>query len=73
MNKIKYEISRLLRPEYIDDTKRIVKISFDNGIILSLKEAEEIWEEYSDSMAAGWMNLPEDDKELWLIISEREQ
>ena len=73
MNKITYEISLLSRPEYIEDTKRIVKVSFDNGIILTLKEAETIWEDYSDSMAAGWMGLPKDDKELWLIISEQEE
>lgn len=68
MNKIQYQLERLHRPEYIEDTKRIVKVAFENGFILSILEAEELWEEYSDSMAAGWMGLPDSDEELWAII-----
>lgn len=68
MNKIKYELKRLERPEYIEDTKRITKVAFNNGVSLTIKEAEEVWLEYSDSMAAGWMGLPKKDSELWQIL-----
>lgn len=70
MNKIQYELSKLQRPEYIEDTKRIVKIAFEHGIILSLKEAEDLWLEYSDNMAAGWMSMDSDsDDFIWSTIS----
>jgi len=72
MNKIKFELSKLNRPEYITDTKRIVKLAFEYGILLSLKEAEDIWQEYNDEMGAGWMNVPKSDNDLWLILTGRE-
>lgn len=72
MNKIEFEISKLDRPEYIEDTKRIVKVSFDNGVILSLKEAEDLWQEHSSGMAAGWLYLPNKDEDLWAILSGKE-
>lgn len=61
--------TKLDRPEYIDDTIRIVKVSLNHGINLTLKQAEEVWILYSESMCAGWMGLPEDDEILWNIIS----
>lgn len=61
-------INILNRPEYLSDTERIVKVAFANGYTISLKQAEAAWEAYSDSMAAGWMRLPEDDEELWNIL-----
>jgi len=73
MNKITYELEKLDRPEYIEDSIKIVKIAFEHGVLLQVSEAEKIWLDYSDSLAAGWINLPKDDNELWLIISEKDE
>ena len=68
MGFIDTAFNELNRPEYKDDTARIVQVAFKHGIILTLGQAERVWEAYSDSMAAGWMNLPKSDDELWEII-----
>lgn len=69
MNRIQKVKAGLSRPEYRSDTERLVKLAFEHGVILTLHEAECIWEDYSDSMAAGWMNLPKDDQEVWEIMN----
>jgi len=69
MSFIQDALNDLNRPEYRKDTERIVHVAFKHGVILTLKQAEMVWERYSDSMAAGWMDLPKTDKELWNIIS----
>ncbi len=61
--------TELERPEYEDDTKRIVQVAFKHGVVLTPNQAERVWEAYSESMAAGWMYLPKTDEELWEIIS----
>lgn len=70
MSFITDAIIGLERPEYLADTHRIVKVALQHGFTLSLPQAERAWLLFSDSMAAGWMNLPESDDELWEIISE---
>lgn len=60
----------LAYPEYLEDIKRIVKVSADNGITLTLKQAEIAWEHVSESRSAGWLGLPETDKELWEQLNE---
>lgn len=59
----------LERPEYREDSIRIKRVAWDHGVDLTINQAEKAWLAYSDSMAAGWMGLPEDDIELWNIIS----
>ena len=59
----------LTRPEYIIDIKRIVKVAADNGITLTLKQAEIVWEHVSESYSAGWLILPKTDKELWEYLN----
>ena len=68
MSFIQDTLNELNRPEYKDDSIRIVKVAFEHGIILTLKQAEDVWELYNDSMCASWMGLPETDEELWEII-----
>ena len=38
---------------------------------MSYEDAAEIWEDYSDSYAAGWLILPKDDNELWQTIKHK--
>lgn len=47
---------------YTNDIDRIVKIFADRGYEISHSDAVHAWEEFSDSMCAGWMNLGEDDE-----------
>ena len=46
--------------EYTSDIDRIVKIFADRGYEISYSDAVRAWEQYSDSMCAGWMCLGED-------------
>jgi hypothetical protein len=55
--------------EYPDDVKRIQKVLFDNGYSATANQCVVLWERYSESMAAGWMNLPEKDEDIFEYIS----
>ena len=46
---------------YQYDIDRIVKIFADRGYEISHSDAASAWEQYSDSMAAGWMSLDAED------------
>jgi len=50
---------------YPSDVKRICDVAISHGIVLSPQEAEKAWEEYSDMLCAGWINLPEGEEEIW--------
>lgn len=54
---------------YAEDTKRIRDVVRAKGYQCSLEQAKALWSEYSDSMAAGWLHLPDDDDELFGCIS----
>lgn len=58
------------RPRYLDDCQRIVTVAAKNGYLVSLREAELIWEDESRLMCAGWLFLPENDEILWMRIRE---
>lgn len=47
------------------DIKRIIKIGLSRGILLSPLEADKAWQEHSDTYAAGWLMLPEEDGAVW--------
>ena len=47
---------------YTSDISRIVKIFADRGYEISETDAVLAWEQFSDSMAAGWMSLGSDDE-----------
>jgi hypothetical protein len=48
--------------EYTNDIDRIIKIFADRGYEISHTDAVKAWEQFSDSMAAGWMSLGSDDE-----------
>lgn len=47
---------------YGNDINRIVRVFADRGYEITASDAAMAWERYSDSMAAGWMCLDEDDE-----------
>ena len=61
---------RLKKPEDFRDLdcERIVKIFSERGYEISIRDAKEAWEAFSDSMAAGWMHLDEDDRSVFNTV-----
>lgn len=56
---------------YHEDVRRIIRVAFEHGIILTPNEAYKAWQDFSDTMAAGWMNLEcESDGSLWYSLPE---
>ena len=55
------------------DVERLQRVMLQNGYEADYDDAANIWEEYSDSFAAGWLYLPKDDDELWEIIEDMVQ
>lgn len=59
---------KTLRPipnfEFYEDVMRIVTVCANAGYRVAPDDAALIWEAYSESMAAGWMMLDEDDEIL---------
>lgn len=46
------------------DCERIQKLLLELGYSSTLKDCGELWDDYSDTMAAGWLNLGESDEDL---------
>lgn len=53
------------------DVERLQRVMLQNGYDADLPSAADIWEEYSDDYAAGWLGMPDDDIELWETIKYR--
>ena len=53
------------------DVERLQRVMLQNGYEADLRSAADIWEEYSDDYAAGWLGMPENDDELWETIESR--
>lgn len=68
MSYIEDAVDNLERPEYREDTKRIVRVALEHDVIITLAQAEKAWLLFSEGMAAGWMSLPDDDEEVWNIV-----
>ena len=64
MKKIEINVS-----EHPTDVKRIQKVLANEGYEASLQDCEALWNRYSSSMCAGWINLPNDDFELFACIN----
>ena len=62
MKKLKFKERYNHHYEYTNDIDRIVKIFADRGYEISHTDAVHAWENYSDSMCAGWMSLGTDDE-----------
>ncbi len=60
----------LYKCRYPEDVKRIMRVAFDNGIVLNAQQAEAVWDAYSDEMDAGWIILPKKNSEIWEIIGD---
>ena len=50
---------------------RIVAIFRRRGLCLDPLRAEAAWEEYSAGYAAGWMVLPDEDDDVFEIVSDQ--
>lgn len=59
------------RDPYQYDVERIVRIFKDRGYDLSYDDARAAWEDFSDSMAAGWMMLDDDDSAVFATLRYR--
>jgi hypothetical protein len=53
-----------------DDVVRMVHVCAERGVFLSYREAEQAWEKYSETSAAGWFSLPDDDGRLFQGVQE---
>lgn len=53
------------------DIERIVRACESYGFSISPTCAQLAWEAYSESFAAGWLNLPDDDREIVDIMRYR--
>jgi len=51
--------------DFPNDVEKIVLSYKKNGIIITKKQAEEIWLEYSDTFCAGWLMLPKERDEVY--------
>lgn len=47
------------------DVERIISVLSQRGYEVSFAQAFNAWSDYSESMSAGWLSLPEDDKLLF--------
>jgi hypothetical protein len=62
MKKLKVKEKYNHHFEYTNDIDRIVKIFADHGYEISHTDAVLAWEQFSENMCAGWMNLGSDDE-----------
>lgn len=58
-----------MSPRTPADVARIRQVALVHGVTLDEEQAESVWDDYSDSMAAGWLALPDSDDDLWSTVS----
>ena len=63
-------VSKAIGPDAIN-VRRIQEVLLKNGYSSLLEDCGNLWDDYSDSYAAGWLGLPEDDGDLWNILENR--
>lgn len=51
-------------PRYPIDVAHIVEAFRQHGLCIHTQDAEQAWNEYSDTMCAGWMRLPRTQREI---------
>lgn len=59
---------KLSHENYPEDVTRIRTAIVNRGYKCSRKQAKKVWEEYSDSMSAGWLILPDAESTIWACI-----
>lgn len=57
--------------QYPEDCERICKVALKHEYLISPIEANFFWEKYSNSMAASWLTLPDNDSDVWKSISDQ--
>ena len=61
----------LNRPEFIDETRKVMEIALAHGVVLDLAEAEELWQDISDDYNAQWLTVSSyPDTEIWEMIKK---
>lgn len=65
MKKLRFRDPYNNHHEYTNDIDRIVKIFADRGYEITHEEAVRAWECVSESLCAGWLNLGDDDDEIF--------
>lgn len=53
---------------YPEDCERIKKVLSERGYWATLFECQVLWSMYSQSMAAGWLILPEKDEDVFNCV-----
>lgn len=67
MIRLKY-IENNYSIDYPQDIVRIVDVFYSRGYIISYGDAAKAWEQYSDTLCAGWIMLPEEDETVFETI-----
>jgi hypothetical protein len=57
--------------DHLFDVDRIQNVCLQNGYEADLQDCADVWHDYSTTSAAGWLNLPDYDDDLWQIIQFR--
>ena len=58
--------------EHINICRIIQYVALIHGFDITLRESEEIWQNYSDSMSAGWILESYDDLyHMWILIKNQ--
>jgi hypothetical protein len=68
IRRIENNTEEIYEHRHLGDVQRIQRILRDKGYIATLKDCAGLWEEYSDSLAAGWIFLDEQDWDVWCCI-----
>jgi len=59
--------------DYRYDCEHIRDVLRQHEIEVTLEQAYDLWEDHSEMVCAGWLQLPEDDNALWLEIGASAQ
>jgi len=62
-------IDREHMERHLDDVERLMRIAFVNGIPATREEIYEAWSAVSDTSAAGWLMLHDNDEWNWSSLS----
>jgi alpha-D-ribose 1-methylphosphonate 5-triphosphate synthase subunit PhnH len=56
--------------QYAEDSQLIVEAALDSGVTLTLYQAYCAWGDYSEAWAAGWMGLPDEQIDIWILAKD---
>jgi len=68
-----YKDLRKINTDVRKDVVRIRNALWDRGMNTYLIDAYYMWREYSESLCAGWITLPESDEKIFNILVEQEE